>query len=310
MCGDKTIIALQKAGVSTGENYKRRVVNINFFASLDRNKYTYTSPAPSLKMYTAQSGEEIYVVYPGKESNSNRQSPKPWDFRPILEKNGIRMKDLSFGEIWQFLSDFIQSNNRTKNQNAILLARLLYKTAFLHLHKLDTTSNFFKASSLKGQNRKFYVFNIQCPNFTKNEKEILREAINVIDVNGNPMTISIESFIVYNDFLCSNEDCKYFYRKNKNLKTAQSELEKHIKNINGIKKYRGLNWESSAGRINTILTHINFLVYLAGGKDIFNLLEEASRGQGIFPVSNNQLLINFSQIIPYQIRQQAKLLYN
>jgi len=292
MCGDKMTITLQKAGVKADTNYKKRVININFFVALDRNKYTHTNQAPMLKMYTAQSCEEIYIIYPGKESNPNRKSPKPWDFRPILKKNNIQMKDLSFGEIWKCLSDFINNNKkRNKNQNAILLARLFYKTAFMHLHKLDTTSNFFEASCLKEENRKFYLFNTQCLNFTKNEKEILSENITTVDEDNNPMIISIESFIVYNDLLCSNEDCKYFYRKNKDFNRAQLELKKHMENINGVQKYSGLNWESSAGRINTFLTHINFLVYLAGEKDIYFLLEEASRGQGIFPILNNKALI-------------------
>lgn len=295
MCDDNKVkITIQKAGKRADNNFKKRMINIKFFASLNRIGFTHKLQAPSLKIYETSLNEKIYIKYPGKESDIDRASPKPWDFRPILIKNNIQMKDLSFGEIWEFISKFVHnSSNGDKKENTILLARLFYKVAFLNLHTLITNSSIFSQTTLHPDNYKLYLFDNRCNNLTINEKNILSKVIETIDINGNQMNISVESFILYNELLCSNEDCKYFYRANKTLTKSKKVLDDHFETVDGIKKLKKLEWEGLAGRINTFLTHINFLAYLAKKKDIFHLLEEASRGQGIFPISNNQELVDF-----------------
>ena len=173
MCDDNKVkITIQKAGKRANKKFKKRMINIKFFASLNRSGFTHNTQAPSLKIYETSLNEKLYIKYPGKESDIDKTSPKPWDFRPILIKNNIQMKDLSFGEIWEFISKFVNnSSNGNKKENTILLARLFYKVAFLNLHNLITSNSIFEQTTLHSDNYKFYLFNNTCDNLTINKKK-------------------------------------------------------------------------------------------------------------------------------------------
>lgn len=265
------MITLQKAGVRVEDNFMKRVQNIKFIAGLNRQNYSFSNQAPLLNLKNINN-EVVSILYPGKETTAN--TPKIWDFRPIISinNNTIIMKDLTFGDIWYSIADFInQFNIQDRHKISILLARIFYKVAFYMTHT----------------NNNLLIFDRNL--LTQEEIQLFNYPINTFDINDNPILISLDSFITYNDLLCLNEDCKYFYIKN--LKE-----QRNITNILQFNTYdelkRNISWEASSGRINTFLTHINYIMHLAGYVPIHMILETASRGQGIFPIQNNQNLIN------------------
>lgn len=264
------MIRLQKAGITKRENFTNRINNIKFIAGLDRVNYSFANPAPLLNIRTINN-EIISISYPGKETTAS--TPKIWDFRPILRVNNIFMKDLTFGDIWHSIGNFINSFNLIDRPRvSILLSRIFYKVAFYNSH-------------LNNNNLLIFDKNLLNPA----ELQLFDYPINTLDQIGGNLTVSLESFILFNDLLCLNEDCKYFYIKN--LKE-----ERNITNILLFNEYDDLknnvSWESSSGRINTFLTHINYILHLGGIIPLHTILECASRGQGIFPIQNNQNLID------------------
>lgn len=261
------MITLQKAGVSSENNFMKRIHNIKYIAGLNRQTYNFFNQAPILNLKTVNS-ETISILYPGKETIA--RTPKIWDFRPIITTNNTIMKDLTFGDIWYSIANFINSFQNS-HKAAILLARVFYKVAFYMSHS----------------NSNLLIFNKDLLDIE--EKELFNYSINTFDIQGNPLTISLDSFITYNDLLCLNEDCKYFYIKNLN---DQNNVQNILNYNNYIDLRNNISWEASTGRINTFLTHINYIIHLAGYVPTHIILESASRGQGIFPVQNNQNLID------------------
>lgn len=266
------MITLQKAGVREEFNFMRRVYNIKYIAGLNRLGYTFYNPAPPLNLKTINN-ETISIIYPGKETipRTATSIAKIWDFRPIITINNTTMKDLTFGDIWWSIADFINSFQKDSHKVAILLAKIFYKVAFYMSH---TDNN-------------LWLFNKDL--LSREERELFNYPINILDTQGNHIPISLDSFITYNDLLCLNEDCKYFYIKNINDNNNVTNI-LYFNNYIDLKN--NISWEASTGRINTFLTHINYIIHLAGYVPTHIILESASRGQGVFPVQNNQDLIN------------------
>lgn len=125
------MITLQKAGVREEFNFMKRVYNIKYIAGLNRLGYTFYNPAPPLNLKTINN-ETISIIYPGKETipRTATSIAKIWDFRPIITINNTIMKDLTFGDIWWSIGDFINSFQKDSHKVAILLAKIFYKVAF------------------------------------------------------------------------------------------------------------------------------------------------------------------------------------
>lgn len=277
------MMILQKAGKTNTLNFTKRATNIKFFASLPRVGLTYGINETNFPLYLVNGIEDISIQYPGKESVGT--FPKPWDFRPILKKNSARMKNLSFADIWNYINAFIKNENNKEIQkrHLILFSRIFYKLAFLMCHDIQTING-----------ATFYKFNKQLLN--TEEQALLNMEIQVYDDNSNPFNITVESFIIYNDLLCTNEDCKYFYISyfdklgvlKDNTKKPSDIIGFNLLNINT----RLINWQSTVGRINTSLTHINVLKSMHD-EDMFHLLALSIQLRGIFNIKNDENLITF-----------------
>lgn len=278
------MITLQKAGKTDLENFKKRALNIRFFASINREGLSYPENQRLLQLYT-QSNEIISIKYPGKESINSFS--KPWDFRPILIKGTTQMKDLSFGDIWEILNKFFKEiqDVSERKKAIVLLSRIFYKIAFLQCH-----------NQIQVNEQIFLKFNKDL--LTDNEKRLLRKDIQSIDTNNNPLTISLESFVITNDLLCSNEDTKYFYRKYYDKEGQLIDNDKTPDeiitcNFDDSGERRRLKWESSVGRINTFLTHINVLKSIHDEIEMFHLLALAVTLRGVFQIKNDESLMTF-----------------
>lgn len=186
------------------EFFLKRVFNIKYFANLDRSANTRDNPKKDL-IETFNDVEEIYIVYPGIESSGFNV----WDFRPLIKKGIQSSKNLEFGEIWNSIDNFIQQSE-DKIKTTKQLIELFYKIAFMKCHEKD---DFYKISMSK---------------MTTDEKNLLKQEINILDSTKKPMEVSLYSLLFYNDLIANNEDSKYFYKeytKNAILKSGT------IKNI-------------------------------------------------------------------------------
>ena len=75
---------------------------------------------------------------------------------------------------------------------------------------------------------------------------------------------SLEAYLLYNDLLVQNEDCKYYYRDT---------FEKNIK------------WNSTIGRRNTLLTHLSVIEYIQGNVKFSAIMNRFQRGRGVAPIT-------------------------
>lgn len=303
-----TKIKIEKAGKKSGDNFTKRVKNIQFIASIKRDGLKYLEKEREPLIYS-KNNEKIHIKYPGKETRNGNL----WDMRPILYLNKVKSKDLSFGNIWESIDKFIKDSINPK-KTSILLARILYKVAFLKCHNLkklrikDEEDN-----NIHDSIKDIYLFDKN--KLDKEEQELLEEKILCHSESGD-LSISLESFIVYNDFLCTNEDCKYFYRNYYREETAKelkdrkdiSDNPKEIKKQKVLKDSKKkpddilrfnvdkdydtstIEWNAETGRINTFLTHINIVYYIYKEKTMYDLLAQSGLKRGVFGIKNSETI--------------------
>jgi hypothetical protein len=78
-----------------------------------------------------------------------------------------------------------------------------------------------------------------------------------------PRDVSLEGYLLYNDLLVQNEDCKYYYRDTVD---------------------KGKDWNFKTGRINTLLSHISVIEYLQGSITFSEIMMRFQRGMGVAPL--------------------------
>ena len=239
---------------STIEKAKEmKIENISCFSSLSKENLEFGKVERRLLLYTTDSNEKIYIQYPGKETISSDDTKiRPWDFRPKLQlSNGLFMKDLSFADVWDDLSEMRESNEEVLS----LLATLFFRMSQLNDYVLAKDNyDFIDIDINSGEIIKSgkISFTWQKPSF---DKEILNKIQDVIGIE-KTRNASLEAYLVYNDLLAQNEDCKYFYRA-------------MIKNE---------NWDSKVGRRNNLFTHINIIGYLQGHVKFSEIMNKMQYG--------------------------------
>ncbi len=195
------MISLQNAIKTSGVNFKKRVKNIKFFAALDRTELEYGVNEKNPEVFSIGT-ESVSIKYPGKETKGWNL----WDFRPILKVGEKTIKNLSFGDIWRAIDKFVNSiPDISKQEASILLARILYKVTYFNTHTETNNEIYYADENINPLSNTLYVFDKT--KLSESEQSLFSHSIEVDGEN-----ISLESFIVYNDLLCSNEDSKYFLK--------------------------------------------------------------------------------------------------
>lgn len=264
-------VPFQRKGKSALSTQKK-IVNIEFCKNLPRDGLEYQVKERQILLYKTKSNEYLFLQYPGKES-ANLKNMKPWDFRPkLLKPEGYFLQDLSFSDIWNAL---YESFNKVESKDKLLrlLATEFYRIAFMLNYKLtnpnqeflirdyDTSAGAYSKFRKYGINNDLYLYQ---PN--PEILILLSESIPQI------MGVSWEGFLLYNDLLAFNEDCKYFYRS-------------HI--IKGSDGYEDLG--NGTGRTNTLLTHINIIGFLLDEIKFSDILMRAVRSRGVAPTTTKEL---------------------
>lgn len=241
---------------------ERRLHNIDVFSKLDRTGLKYGEKERRLLLYRTKIGEDIYIQYPGKETKAKKV--KPWDFRPkLVNSAGMLMKDMSFKDIWDNLFEY--ANNR---HALINLAAVFARMAYMYDHKLyNSNFNYYDYNCLDGMitEQGTIPLNLYILNCESYLQEI---SIEIPYING----VSLEGYLVYNDLLAANEDCKYYYRE---------EIEKNENKGENEKKNK---WDKKIGGTNTLLTHLSVIQYIFGQIHFTSIVDKFMRGYGVAPL--------------------------
>ncbi len=259
---------------STGE----RKANIAWIENLslltpDNKQYVYGDLEKQVLIKTTPAGEDIYIQLPGKESVETEKRVKsgttrPWDFRPKVYKKGQSepMADVSFGDIWAALFNALE--NLEFEDDIRALATIIYRLAYMldhkHLENFETTVRDISFAdgiptiqpSRVEETGSLFVYEIS--------PRVLTRLSTVIPNIGE---LSLEAFLIYNDLLALNEDCKYSYRANQ----------------------RGISWNPRVGRINNLLTHMRVVGWVLGDVELADILNDFSQARGVSPVSPDEI---------------------
>lgn len=191
------------------ESKKLRLFNIREFNKISREGLKYGDNERMLCLYETLNGEKIYIQYPGKESA--KSNSMPLDFRPKLKmNNGEFISDISFGHIWDILSEIANSQQKDLPFVATIFLRLGYmygyiKTEAKYEYKdIDIKEN---REIERGKiSHEWYLLELEDDIwFTLNDR------IGEIRMS-NREVFSFEGFIKLVDLLFQNEDCKYYYK--------------------------------------------------------------------------------------------------
>lgn len=241
----------------------RREENIKDFSALSRDGLEFGKTERMLLLHTTQDKEKIYIQYPGKETkNSKTERIRPWDFRPKVQlADGTFMKDLTFAEIWDDISEIQKTD---KNALAVL-ASILFKMAFMAEHEKANGEYYYKDIDIQ-ENAAVYTDKIKFswykPNFNLNELDNIQKVI------GKIRGVSLEAYLLFNDLLAQNEDCKYYYRD---------------------VKLKGEKWNHNVGRRNTLLSHVSVIAYLQGKITFSQIMSRFQAGSGVAPCKINEI---------------------
>lgn len=238
---------------------EKRKYNIQAFSELQREGLEFRKIERKLYIYDTKNNERIWIQYPGKETLNG----KPWDFRPKMSiQNGKNtLPDLAFPDIWDDLAEIQTGNSEVLS----VLAAILFRMAFMVGYKKKTKVCQFEDVNIETKQiinighleHSFYVPEL--------DEKIVIELQNQI---GYLRGASLEAYLLYNDLLAQNEDCKYYYR---------DIYEK------------GVKWNSSVGRRNTLLTHLSVIEYIQGGAKFSEIMNRFQKGRGVAPITLNSI---------------------
>ena len=229
-----------------------RQSNIDAFSKLDKAGLKFGELERRLLLHSLPTGEKIYIRYPGKESA--RTPAFEWDFRPELQKaDGTWLPDLSFKQIWDDLYELQERKIDLK-----LLATLFARLAFMADHE-QVTKDFTYVDS-DASDKAVANGKVQ---LTYNSYTPKADILKGIESLGSIRGVSFMAYLLYNDYLAQNEDCKYYYRS------------QHLRNE---------PWNPAIGRHNTHLTTLTVIAVMERHMHFTEAMDRFQRGRGVAPV--------------------------
>ena len=141
------------------------------------------------------------------------------------------------------------------------LAAVLFRMAYMEGYDKETRTCYFDDINPETEqivNKGKVDITFYSPRFHPEIIEALQDEIGCI------RGASLEAYLLYNDLLVQNEDCKYYYRDT---------FEKNVK------------WDSKIGRRNTLLTHLSVIEYIQGNAKFSAIMNRFQRGRGVAPIT-------------------------
>jgi DNA-dependent RNA polymerase auxiliary subunit epsilon len=268
---EKTLITQIQTTSSKTESSSKRRYNIEWISNLKRNNLTYQKNVNQILIASAKNNEKIFIQYPGKESVRTNDKCRPWDFFPKLLSTNTYGNDLDFKSIWDILFSGLQRLISNDIKWSSILAIIFYRMAFMNDHiKIDNKfDTMIRKISYNDQDEEIIknIKNINIKPFYlySPPKKIVDKISQIVPLWGN---MSFEAFLHYNDLLAWNEDCKYYYRMQQDKKK---------------------NWIGDTGRINTLLTHLSIIGYVANEISFSDVCIKFARGKGVAPITKDEL---------------------
>lgn len=212
--------------------------------------------------------EELFIQYPGKESKKSeqRQWTNPRDFRPKYLGSGASSygKDLTFSQLWDPLADNLRSLEfqHDKDQFAAVLGILFYRMAFM-IDYVETQPRKYKATVIT-EGKPVGARDVFFGSFWNYRP--LKETVRIMGkAFPDWADMSFEAYLHYNSLLAWNEDGKCFA------------------------KFPKWTLSKPNGRINTLLTHVRFIGFLAGKVELSVLLGDFTRQRGMSPATPDEI---------------------
>ncbi|SCY45787.1 hypothetical protein SAMN05660668_02708 [Pseudobutyrivibrio sp. AR14] len=265
-------------GIVLAESKRLRKYNVESFNLLSRDKLEYNKRERRLLLYTTLHNENIYIQYPGKESDAERKQVMPFDFRPELQKaNGEFIPDISFGDIWDILDKI---GSEAKKYLPFVASLFLHMS---YMHNYENEKSLYEYADLDMKNgTEIEKGNVEHEWYRLNISEdiwfTLNDRIGPIELDKNNV-FSFEAFIKLVDLLFQNEDCKYYY---KNVV------------IDGKSKY---NFEN--GRTQSSDTNLLIISHLEEKTKLSSLLNSFQKSRGVpgfkkqdYSIVTNDMVIN------------------
>jgi len=258
----------------SSDSSKCRKINIEWIKDLEREDLAHRKDERAIHIRRTAYGEDLFIQYPGKESMNGK---RPWDFRPELYKGhnyvGEHLKDLSFSDIWDVIIQIINSFEQRKEEIGSLLAITFYRMAFMLDHKHGDIPEKRKVLYLGFKDGEYFSKGEYFEDFKRGFLEYFPPKY-ILDIFGDfkieidGMKISLEAFLLYNELLAWNEDCKYYYRNH------------HEKDG---------KWLKGTGRVNNLLSHITIIGFLLKKEKLSEMVMKFCRGLGVGPATNRQI---------------------
>lgn len=257
---DTTALRMVHTRNTNSFSIHKREHNVQAFSSLQREGLAFGLKERRLLIHATSAGEKVFIQYPGKETvSSNPDKIRPWDFRPKLQlASGEFMKDLSFPDIWDDLSTMRNTDANILAVLASIFFRMAFMEGYVALTSNDLPFEDISPSDGRVIDRGTLSFSCMMPSFPLTLLDEIQR------VTGLIRGASLEAYLLYNDLLVQNEDCKYYYRD-----VIQS---RRI-------------WNSKVGRHNTLLSHISVIEFWQGKITFSQIMQRFQRGMGVAPVS-------------------------
>lgn len=256
-------------------SFKLRAGNIMSFAVLDRRGLTHWKRERRLLLHRTPLGENVYIQYPGKESIREGLNYRPWDFRPKLEmRNGLMAPDLSFTMVWSDLQRIAE-----RDFDALpVIATLMFRMAMMVDHAFvdsDYQSQYIYNHNVlepePGPEVRLPYLRYTPPNITV---DLLQKRL------GHIGGVSVEAYLLQNEYIAQNEDCKYYYRG---------------------EFAEGRRWNGWMGRVNTLMTHLSVISVLLGIQDYSSISDVIESGTGVAPLDPRLLPDVTDGIVDYDM---------
>ena len=253
---------LQKAG-KRARVTELREANIQWIQNLKRTGLSFQKKERQILIHTTDTGERIFLQYPGKESIRKDEKQRPWDFRPRLygPQDNNHHYDMSFGDMLKTICDAADALDKKRQKDMLrIFATLLYRMAFMLDHTKVEPFNTTTRDVIYKKNNELEFSDERKEEFSallkyQPKKQILGHITKEYPQWGK---MSFEGFLFYYELLVWNEDCKYYYRNH------------YIK--------KNKEWINEKGRVNTLLTSIRILGYLLEDISLPDLIGRFSMG--------------------------------
>lgn len=241
---------------------RKKLVNIHTFSEIERTGLHYQIRERRILLHTTARGERVYIQYPGKESAREGDKMRPWDFKPkIMLPDGSMMSDISFKDVWNDLATISESHDSTLP----ILATVLFRMAYMVDHQ--DSEDEYECGEINFETGKISLckpVHLKYERYSPNKDVLSYLQKEIGDLRG----ISVEAYLLVNDYLAQNEDCKYYYRDSRS----------------GAK-----GWKGDIGRRNNLLTHIAIIGFLEKKIRFTEITDQFQRMRGVAPIPDKCL---------------------